>query len=116
MIYNRVVSIILVLLHRVATRAVVFNYNTDIATIEEDIDTFIDDTEHLDVVVRLFLEGVKHDIGNGKEVLSPISSNFNEKTSRSLRIFHKILSQVEEEEDEEDEVKIIKMWRLDDFQ
>ena len=45
MIYSRVVSIILVLLHRVATKAVVFNYNTHIDIMEEDIDTFIEDTE-----------------------------------------------------------------------
>ena len=116
MIYIRVVTVILVLLHRVATRAIVFNYNTDIATVEKDIATFIEDTKYLDDGVRLFLEGVKHDIGNEGEVISPIFSNFNKETSSSLRIFERFSSNVEEEEDEEDEVKIIKMWKLDDIQ
>ena len=113
MIYIRVVTVILVLLHRVATRAIVFNYNTDIATVEKDIATFIEDTKHLDDGVRLFLEGVKHDIRNEGEVISPIFSNFNKETSISLGIFERFSSNVEEEEDE---VKIIKMWKLDDIQ
>ena len=73
--------------------------------------------KNLDNGVRLFLEGVKHKILTGGEVIRPSHALLNTETSRSLRNFQKFLSHFEEEEEEnQDEVKIIKMWNLEDVQ
>ena len=115
--FSKVASILLVLLHRVATRSVVFNYNSHVDTMEENINTFIEDTEHLDDGVRLFLEGVKHEIVTGREVIRPRQTNINEENSRSLRIFQRFVSHYEDgEEDTQDEVEILKTWKLADMQ
>ena len=112
--YIRVFTMI-VLIQRIVTRSVVFNYNSNIDSIQEDIHTFMEDTEDMDTGVRLFLEGFKQNIENGREEIKKIENNFEEDTSRSLRIFQRFLSNVEEEEKPKNEVEIIKMWKLEDI-
>ena len=63
MIYcRRELSILLLLLHRVVGRTVVFNYKSDMDTREEDIDTFVEGAEDLDDGLRIFLQGFKHNM------------------------------------------------------
>ena len=80
----RIVTII-VLIDRIVTRSVVFNYNSNIDSIQEDIHTFMEDTEDMDTGVRLFLEGFKQNIANEELLKRKIVAEGN--IDRNMEIF-----------------------------
>ena len=92
-------------------RTVVFNHKSDLDTMEEDIDTFVEGAEHLDDGVRLFLQAFKHNMEENKSINKRISSI-------NMDIFKTFLLNVEKAEDdfeEKDSVQIIKTWMLEDI-
>ena len=111
MSYSMVIKIILVLLSRAAAKTILFNYNSDMDTVINKIDTAMEDTEGLDEGMRMFLEGVKLDLNLGKEEKKVENINFDGDNFR--RFFNPLIV---DDEESPDEVEILKIWKLEDLQ
>ena len=111
MSYSIVNIIILVLLSKAAARTVLFNYNTDMDTATNNINTAMEDIEGLDDGMRMFLEGVKQNFGVRREE-NPVK-NINFESDSFRRFFN---PSIVEDEESPDEVEILKIWKLADFQ
>ena len=105
-----VIKIILILLNRAAAKTILFNYNSDMDTVINKIDTAMEDTEGLDEGMRMFLEGVKLDLNLGKEEKKVENINFDGDNFR--RFFNPLIV---DEEESPDEVEILKIWKLEDL-